>query len=99
MRANQAIVEGAQKAVDEAVEILAAAEESDDQDAIYEAEAHLENLSFALDDAIHDKDKNSTKPFLDIWFYNANQGYAVGAYGMFFYTNDRSEERRVGKEC
>jgi len=88
MRANQAIVEGAQKAVDEAVEVLAAAEESDDQDAIYEAEAHLENLSFALDDAIYDKDKNSTKPFLDIWFYNANQGYAVGAYGMFFYTND-----------
>src|SRR5690554_2923644 len=88
MRANQAIVEGAQRAVDEAVEVLAAAEESDDQDAIYEAESHLENLSFALDDAIYDKDKNSTKPFLDIWFYNANQGYAVGAYGMFFYTND-----------
>lgn len=88
IKANQAIVDGAEKSVRKAESSLAKAEGSGNKSAINNAEDELENLGYVLDDAIYDNDVGSTKPFLDVWFYNAHHGYAIGAYGMFFYTTD-----------
>lgn len=55
---------------------------------ISEAEAKLENATFALEDAQYDYDDRSTKPLLDVWFKNTNEGFVVGAYGMVFKTID-----------
>lgn len=95
-KANQAIVEGAKKSLEKAEEAVLQAAQSDDQDAMDAAEENLENLGYVLDDAIYDNDIGSTKPFLDIWFYNAHQGYAIGAYGLFFYTTDGGENWHNG---
>lgn len=95
-KANQAIVDGAVISTEKAEEALDRAEASGQQDAIADAEAKLENLGFVLDDAIYDNEVGSTKPFLDVWFYDAHQGYAVGAYGMFFYTADGGESWHNG---
>lgn len=95
-KANEAIVEEAKEIYQQAEDALAAAKQGDDQEAISEAEFQLENMGFVLDDAIYDNKVGSTKPFLDVWFYNAHQGYAVGAYGMFFYTQDGGEHWMSG---
>lgn len=86
--ANQAIVSAAQKAKDNAEAALAAAERSNNRVAVEEAEMALENATFAFSDATYDLNSGSTKPFLDVWFYDARRGFAVGAYGMFFETLD-----------
>lgn len=86
--ANQAIVSAAQKAKDNAEAALTAAERSNNRVAVEEAEMALENATFALSDASYDLNSGSTKPFLDVWFYDARRGFAVGAYGMFFETLD-----------
>lgn len=87
-KANQAIVDGAEHSVEKAQANLVKALENNNQNAIDRAEEKLEALGYVLDDATYDNKVGSTKPFLDIWFYDAHQGYAVGAYGMMFYTND-----------
>lgn len=86
--ANDAIVAAAHKRVQRAEQQLALAEESGDALAIEDAELRLENAQFGLDDAQYDASTGSTKPFLDVWFYDARQGFAVGAYGMIFHTAD-----------
>lgn len=87
-RANQEIVDSVSRAYDEAEAHLAELQDQGDDDAISAAEERLENLEFMLGDASYDLDTGSTKPFLDLWFYDANRGFAVGAYGMLFYTED-----------
>lgn len=86
--ANEAMVNGAITNKKQALKELEEAEESGDLAAIDSAEMHLENATYALDDARYDRDSGSTKPFLDVWFYDANMGFAVGAYGMAFHTKD-----------
>ena len=86
--ANQAIVDAATRAKEAAEAVLAAAEKKGNAVAIQDASVALENATFALSDASYDKDSGSTKPFLDVWFYDARRGFAVGAYGMFFETLD-----------
>jgi photosystem II stability/assembly factor-like uncharacterized protein len=34
------------------------------------------------------RDQGADKPFLDVWFADANNGYAVGAYNLIFHTTD-----------
>ena len=86
--ANKAIVKGAESLKDQALSALQAAEEGEDLTIIEDAEMTLENVTFALEDAQYDESTGSTKPFLDVWFQNANSGFAVGAYGMAFHTSD-----------
>lgn len=86
--ANQEIVNSLTQAYQLAEEQLDKAEQKNDQRAIAIAQERLETLEFKLDDANYDLETGSTKPFLDIWFYDANKGFAVGAYGMLFYTEN-----------
>jgi photosystem II stability/assembly factor-like uncharacterized protein len=86
--ANRAIVQGARENKELAITELDRSKNSGDLSAIDNAEMHLENTTYALEDAQYDKKSGSTKPFLDVWFYDANIGFAVGAYGMAFHTKD-----------
>ncbi|MCJ7556952.1 MAG: YCF48-related protein [Gammaproteobacteria bacterium] len=62
-------------------------------------ELDLEELQFELDDAqyaLEDAQESVTSggtpnPFLDVWFADEKKGIAVGAYGLFFRTNDGGE--------
>jgi photosystem II stability/assembly factor-like uncharacterized protein len=86
--ANRAIIKGARENKERATLELDRAKNSADATAIDNAEMELENKTYALDDAQYDIASGSTKPFLDVWFYDAKLGFAVGAYGMAFRTND-----------
>ncbi len=52
--------------------------------------AHYERSGEArlLDEARRMVEQGPDKPFLDVWFRNASQGYAVGAFGLLFATTD-----------
>jgi photosystem II stability/assembly factor-like uncharacterized protein len=41
-----------------------------------------------LDEARRDVELGPDKPFLDLWFANANEGFIVGAYNLIFHTAD-----------
>lgn len=41
-----------------------------------------------LDEAKRDQELGPDKPFLDVWFSDAQNGYAVGAYNLIFRTTD-----------
>lgn len=86
--ANKAMVAAAKANKLNAESKLDDALESANQLAIEEAELALENLTYALEDAIYDEKTGSTKPFLDTWFYDNKTGFALGAYGMMFKTRD-----------
>lgn len=86
--ANRAIVNGALQNKEQAISALDKANKSGDFTAIENAEMSVENATYALEDAQYDAKSGSTKPFLDVWFYDANIGFAVGAYGMAFHTKD-----------
>lgn len=45
-------------------------------------------IAFSLRDAIRFKENGPGRPFLDVWFANEKQGYAVGAYNLLFVTED-----------
>jgi len=60
------------------------ASEEEQEDLVYD----LEDAEFALSNAEFDKALGPANPFLDVWFRNQNEGYAVGAYGLFFETRD-----------
>ncbi|WP_097460686.1 WD40/YVTN/BNR-like repeat-containing protein [Mangrovitalea sediminis] len=48
----------------------------------------LENLKFSLEDAKSDEKVGPWKPLLDVWFRDAKYGFAIGAYGLIFHTDD-----------
>jgi photosystem II stability/assembly factor-like uncharacterized protein len=48
----------------------------------------LEIAKWRLDEAERDQRIGPAKPFLDIWFKNEKEGFAIGAFGLFFHTSD-----------
>ncbi|WP_060544878.1 YCF48-related protein [Pseudomonas sp. NBRC 111136] len=48
----------------------------------------LESAQFALEDIQAGSEYGPSRPLLDVWFKNAKEGWAVGAYGMFLHTVD-----------
>lgn len=52
------------------------------------AEPASENAKALLAEAKRYKDQGADKPFLDVWFADANNGYVVGAYNLIFRTTD-----------
>lgn len=87
-RANQEIVDSVARAYKQAEAHLAEVADTGSDSQVEAAEARVESLEMALGDASYDLETGSTKPFLDLWFYDANRGFVAGAYGMLFYTED-----------
>lgn len=48
----------------------------------------IEDAEYALSDAEFDAEMGAANPLLGVWFENETHGYVVGAYGLFFTTND-----------
>ena len=48
----------------------------------------LANAQFALEDIQAGSQYGPSRPLLDVWFRNAQEGWSVGAYGMFLHTVD-----------
>jgi photosystem II stability/assembly factor-like uncharacterized protein len=51
----------------------------------------LEDGLFALEEATAAIDEGMTTPLLTVWFANARDGFALGAYGVFLRTRDGGE--------
>lgn len=84
IRVNQLVIEQNRERVEELEALL---EEADGKEA-EELEARLEEAQMALDDSESDAEDGASKPFLDVWFKNEKEGFVVGAYGLFFSTDD-----------
>ena len=82
--ANKSIIQQSQDVVSELEAQLDVASEEDLEDLEYE----LEEAQFALEDAQLDAEVGASKPFLDVFFQNSRVGFAVGAYGFIFKTED-----------
>ncbi len=54
-------------------------------------EYRLDDAEYALEDAALALQTGPVDPFLDIWFGDAKNGVAVGAYGMIYRTEDGGE--------
>lgn len=50
--------------------------------------AALDNALFALDDVKAGSASGPSRPLLDVWFRNADEGWAVGAYGIILHTRN-----------
>lgn len=50
--------------------------------------AKLDAADMAVSEAELEIEKGPSRPFLDVWFKNESEGFAVGAYGYFFVTRD-----------
>jgi len=87
-QANKAIVKAARANKEAALIELDKAKNEGNAALIESAEIRMESATYALEDAQYDAESGSTKPFLDVWFYDAKRGFAVGAYGMTFATKD-----------
>ena len=84
-QANEALVSAAEQQVQRIEQLVHEADEPQQRE---DLEYELENALMALDDARYDVEQGSTKPFLDVMFLSRNDGFALGAYGMFFRTRD-----------
>lgn len=51
-------------------------------------QVELENLEFMLDDSLSFVEDGPVRPFVDVWFKNALEGYAVGSFGLIVRTED-----------
>ena len=79
---------------DRAMALEAEVQESEsepDDDLIFE----LEEAQYAVEDAEAALDTGPADPFLDVWFADASIGWAVGAYGMIFRTDNGGLQWRI----
>jgi len=86
-RANDMIITQAEKKVGELEDKLDTASEEE----LSDLEWALEDAQFALEDAHIDAEVGASKPLLDVFFFDQNKGFAVGAYGFMFKTEDGGE--------
>lgn len=70
------------------IEVLRTAVEDAAPEAREDAEWALDEGLFALEEATAAIDEGMTTPLLDVWFANADTGFALGAYGVFLRTED-----------
>jgi len=97
-RANEMVLQQAKETKDEYEAELSKAKVMGNQARIEEAEEKLERATWAMEDAQYDLDTESTKPLLDLWFKDKNEGFVVGAYGMIFKTVDGGKTWRDWSE-
>ncbi|MEP5763843.1 MAG: YCF48-related protein [Halieaceae bacterium] len=62
---------------------------------VADLEYELEEAQFAVEDAELAVATGPADPFLDVWFANAEQGLAVGAYGMIYSTDNGGLQWRL----
>lgn len=60
-----------------------------------ELEYKLEDARFDVEDAQTALESGPAYPFLDVWFADADSGWAVGAYGMIFRTDDGGKNWQI----
>lgn len=78
----------AESVIEEMQEQIETADESEIED----LEFALEEAEYALDDALLAIEAGGTaNPLLDVWFADEKSGFAVGAYGLIFSTDDGGE--------
>ncbi len=92
-QANEQFLAYAKRNKERLEEELAAleAQEDPDPEALDELDFALENAIFALDDAGFAVETGPADPFLDVMFTSDSDGFAIGAYGMFYRTEDGGE--------
>ncbi|GAA0691034.1 hypothetical protein GCM10009104_17270 [Marinobacterium maritimum] len=78
------MVDAFSTAVDEKAAELESAAEADSG----RLQEELENFEFMLDDSISFVEEGPVRPFIDVWFRNALEGIAVGAFGLIVRTDD-----------
>jgi photosystem II stability/assembly factor-like uncharacterized protein len=83
--ANRKYLAWAQQRVQDLEQALAAAE---DEALLAELEYLLEEASFAAEDAADAIHTGPADPFLDVLFVDADSGFAIGAYGMLYRTDN-----------
>ena len=83
-KANQEVIDQSEKNM----AILQAALESAPEGQQEELEIQLEEAQFSLEDSEFDAEVGPSKPLLDTLFLSEQEGFAVGAYGFFFKTED-----------
>jgi photosystem II stability/assembly factor-like uncharacterized protein len=70
--------------------------ETAEESEIEELEFALEEAGYALDDAMVAVEAGGTaNPLLDVWFADEKSGFAVGAYGLIFSTDDGGENWKI----
>ena len=87
-------VRAAELAIESQKEAIAAMEERVEtapEDEKSDLEWALDDLYFTLENMEADLDVGPVNPFLDVWFENQDYGFALGAYGLFFRTQDGGE--------
>ena len=94
--ANQQYLAWAQTRVRQLEDALAAAEAEGVEEAdLEELQFALEDASFAVEDATDAIDVGPADPFLDVLFLDANNGFAVGAYGMLYRTDNGGSDWNI----
>jgi photosystem II stability/assembly factor-like uncharacterized protein len=84
-RINEERAGRARETVDQLRQALASSTEEDREDLMFE----LEEAEFALDNALEALDEPVyAPPLMDIWFKNAEQGWASGGYGTLLRTQN-----------
>ncbi|MEE4659396.1 MAG: YCF48-related protein [Halieaceae bacterium] len=73
---------------------LEAAEAEPDEELLYA----LEEAQFAVEDAELALETGPADPFLDVWFADAQHGWAVGAYGMIYRTGNGGLQWRIAAD-
>jgi len=86
-QANKVLFDLAKNDYEQAKVEFEQAEDEEKEDLEYA----VEGAEFAFSNAEFDSELGPANPFLDVWFRNEKQGYAVGAYGLFFVTTDGGE--------
>ncbi len=56
-----------------------------------ELDAQIENLTIAVEDAESFVFEGASRPFLDVFFFNKQEGFIVGAYGLILHTTDSGD--------
>ncbi|KZZ32228.1 hypothetical protein A3755_01440 [Oleiphilus sp. HI0085] len=83
-RANELLLDGAKADYQALREEYDAADEEAQDDLSYD----LDDAEFALSNAEFDSQLGPANPLLEVYFENKDKGYVVGAYGLFFATED-----------
>jgi len=78
-------------ALEERIEAQQAAVDEATPETREDLEWALDDSMFALEEAMAAVDEGMTSPLLKVWFADARDGYALGAFGVFLRTRDGGE--------